>query len=89
MEAPKSKLERTEKNKLFKKGDAEEGTVAESISSEVNADICLCAFMPTHTLTHMRASRGLNSSLFLCLWTMTPLSKMRRTISPPLVRGTE
>ena len=36
MEGPKSKLDRTEKNKLFKKGGAEEGTVAEGIEGEVS-----------------------------------------------------
>lgn len=35
MAAPQSNLKREEKNKLFKKGEAEEGTVAEGIESEV------------------------------------------------------
>mmetsp|Transcript_50199 Transcript_50199/g.122503 ORF Transcript_50199/g.122503 Transcript_50199/m.122503 type:complete len:213 (+) Transcript_50199:120-758(+) len=34
MEAPKSKLVKEERNKLFKKGEAEEGTVAEGIEAE-------------------------------------------------------
>jgi hypothetical protein len=59
MEAPKSKLERTEKNKLFKKGDAEEGTVAESIASEVNTHAHRQRNRHRHTL--LRASRILNS----------------------------
>jgi hypothetical protein len=36
MHNPQSALKREEKNKLFKKGEAEQGTVAESIASEVN-----------------------------------------------------
>ena len=34
MQRPESGLDRREKNKLFKKGDAEEGTVAEEIAGE-------------------------------------------------------
>ena len=34
MQGPESDLDRREKNKLFNKGDAEEGTVAESIAGE-------------------------------------------------------
>jgi hypothetical protein len=35
MQNPQSALKREEKNKLFKKGEAEAGTVAASIASEV------------------------------------------------------
>ena len=76
MEAPKSKLERTEKNKLFKKGDAEEGTVAESIASEVNTH----AHRQRHRHTLLRASRTLNSPNGVSV--KVSLSKMKHAEFP-------
>jgi hypothetical protein len=42
MHNPQTALKREEKNKLFKKGEAEQGTVAESIASEVKLCVLVC-----------------------------------------------